>query len=298
MSRWLLVALVVALAACTSTSPRADPPPSDPPSALTPFPTPGPTQSLDPGSTIQPCPQGDTTRLTALTLNIHAGRTKAGERELDRVADELRAWDADVVMLQEVDRGRERSDLLAQARTLGQRLGLDWAYGPTRRLDPGTTGNAVLSRFPMVDTRSRLLPRLPGLFRRGLLQATIDVDGREVEVLATHLDHVRPAARRAQAAAVASVVRRLDRPVLLGGDLNAEPGMPPLAILDRAGFDDPWPVVGSGSGFTVPAADPQRRIDYVLANDSFEPVRSDVLISVVSDHRAVRTGFELLPPDC
>ena len=201
-------------------------------------------------------------------------------------------------MLQEVDRGRERSEFAAQAAALGDRLGLDHAYGPTRQLRSGTTGNAVLSRFPVRDVRNRALPRLPGLFRRGVLAVTIDVDGQEVEVMSTHLDHRRPEARRAQAAAVADVVRRTDRPVLLGGDLNAEPGLPPLNALDRAGLADPWPVIGSGDGLTVPAADPQRRIDYVLADDSFVPLRSEVLVSFVSDHRAVRTSFELLPPAC
>ena len=48
----------------------------------------------------------------------------------------------------------------------------------------------------------------------------------------------------------------------------------------------------------MPTADPQRRIDYVRADNSFVPLRSEVLISFVSDHRAVRTSFDLLPPDC
>lgn len=292
MRHWLLAALVVSLTACTlSTEPVDGAPP-------TPTPSVAPPQPSEPGSTVEPCPRGDTTRMTALTLNIHAGRTKAGVLDLERVAAELRAWDADVVLLQEVDQARERSGLVAQARWLGDRLGADWAYGPTRRLRPGTTGNAVLSQFPVVDARPRTLPRQPGLFRRGLLQVTLDVDGREVDVMSTHLDHVSSAARRAQAAAVGGVVRRSDRPVLLGGDLNTEPGLPPLDTLARAGLSDPWPVIGHDSGLTVPAGDPQRRIDYVLADDSFVPLRSEVLISSISDHRAVRTSFELLPPGC
>jgi endonuclease/exonuclease/phosphatase family metal-dependent hydrolase len=291
---WLLAVLVVVLTACTSpTSTDGDAPPSPSPS-----PSVVPPQPSEPGATIEPCPRGDTARLTALTLNIHGGRTKSGVLDLERVATELRAWDADVLLLQEVDRGRDRSDRVSQAAWLGDRLGLGWAYGATRRLRPGSSGNAVLSRFPVVDTRLRSLPRLPGLLRRGLVQVTIEVDGREVDVISTHLDHVSPAARRAQAAAVAGVVRRSDRPALLGGDLNTEPGLPPLIALDRAGLTDPWPVIGSGSGLTVPAADPRRRIDFVLADDSFVPLTSEVLISSISDHRAVRTAFDLLPPDC
>jgi len=290
--RWLLAALGVVLTGCSSPAPPPDDPRPSPTATAT------PSQPSEPSSTLEPCPGGETTRLTALTLNIHGGRSKADELDLERIAAELRAWDADVVLLQEVDRGRERSDAVAQARWLGDRLGAGWVYGPTRQLRPGTTGNAVVSRFPVVASRVRALPRQPGLFRRGLLQVTLDVDGREVDVMSTHLDHVSPAARRAQAAAVASVVRRSPRPVILGGDLNAEPGLPPINILRLAGLTDSWPVSGTGSGLTVPAADPQRRIDYLLADDWFVPLRSTVLISLVSDHRAVRTRFELLPADC
>lgn len=290
----LLAALLLVLTACTAPGPTA----GDPSPSPTPTTTVVPSQPSAPGGTIEPCPRGDSARLTALTLNIHGGRTNAGVLDLERVATELRAWDADVVLLQEVDRGRERSGEVAQAQWLGERLGLDWAYGPTRRLRGGSTGNAVLSRFPVIDDRLRSLPRLPGLYRRGLVQVTVDLGGQEVDLLSTHFDHVSPAARRAQAAAVAGVVRRGGRPALLGGDLNTEPGMPPLGILGRAGLADPWPVVGFGSGLTVPAADPQRRIDFVLADASSVPLRSEVLISSISDHRAVRTTFELLPRDC
>ena len=294
MRLWLLAALLLVLTGCTSPAPPA----GDPSPSATPTPTVVPPQPSEPGGTIEPCPRGNSARLTALTLNIHGGRTNAGVLDLERVALELSAWDADVVLLQEVDRGRARSDEVTQAQWLGDRLGLDWAYGPTRRVKAGSSGNAVLSRFPVVDSRLRSLPRLPGLYRRGLVQLTVDLAGQEVEVMSTHFDHVSPAARRAQAAAVAGVVRQGDRPVLLGGDLNTEPAMPPLGILARAGLADPWPVVGSGSGLTVPAADPQRRIDFVLADDAFAPVRSEVLISSISDHRAVRTTFDLLPPAC
>lgn len=296
MRRWLLAALGIGLTACSSTTPPSDDPTPSPTATATV--TVAPSQPSEPGTTLEPCPGGDTTRLTALTLNIHGGRSKAEVLDLERIAAELRAWDADVVLLQEVDRGRERSGFAAQARWLGRALDLESAYGATRRLRPGATGNAVLSRFPIVASRSRVLPRPPGLFRRGLLQVTLDVGGREIDVMSTHLDHVSPAARRAQAAAVAGVVRRSQRPVILGGDLNAEPGLPPLNVLARAGLADPWPEVGVGDGLTVPAADPQRRIDYLLADDSFVPLRSKALISLVSDHRAVRTSLELLPADC
>ncbi len=251
-----------------------------------------------PGPTPSPCATGDPVRVRALSLNLHGGRTPAGDPALGRVAIELRAWDADLVLLQEVDRGRDRTGGVDQAQRLAGRLGFDAVYGPTRRFRPGSTGNAILSRWPVADVAQAALPGARGAYRRGLVRATVDVGGQSVDVFVTHLDHVSPGLRRAQARAVAAAVRRSPRPVLLGGDLNAEPGMPATQALRRSGLVDGWPVAGRGDGLTVPAARPRRRIDYVLADASFVPVRSRVLISLVSDHRAVRTTYDLLPREC
>lgn len=268
-------------------------PPPDTPGSSTPS-----TQATGPGSTLSPCPTGDAVRVRVLSLNLHAGRTKAGRLQLGRVAAELRAWNADLVLLQEVDRGRERTGGVDQAQRLARRLGFDVVYGPTRRFRPGSTGNAILSRWPVADLARTALPHVRGAYRRGLVRATVDIRGQEVDVFTTHLDHVSPGLRRAQARAAATAVRQSPRPVVLGGDLNAEPGMPATEALQRSGLVDGWSVVGRDGGLTVPAARPRRRIDYVLADASFVPVRSTVLISLVSDHRAVRTTYDLLPRAC
>ena len=91
-----------------------------------------------------------------------------------------------------------------QAQWLARRLGFDAVYGPTRRFRPGSTGNAVLSRWPVADVALAELPTMRGAYRRGLVRATVDVHGQEVHMFATHLDHVSPGLRRAQAQAVAA----------------------------------------------------------------------------------------------
>ncbi|HEX6151443.1 endonuclease/exonuclease/phosphatase family protein, partial [Nocardioides sp.] len=255
-------------------------------------------QTTRTGATLSPCPRGDAERLTVLSLNVHSGRTKAGTLDLGRIAAELRAWDADLVLLQEVDQGRRRTHGVDQPRRLARRLGYSHVYGPTRRFRPGSTGNAILSRWPVVDVGLRHLPRGSGAYRRGLVRATVDVHGQQVDVFSTHFDHASRHARRAQARVVAASVRRSSWPVVLGGDLNAEPGMPAVRVLELAGLVDGWSLVGRDEGLTVPAASPHRRIDYVLADESFVPVRSRVLVSFVSDHRGVMTTYDLLPQRC
>lgn len=248
-------------------------------------------QPTAPGGTLSPCPTG--LRLTALTFNIHFGRSSRGEPGLAQVAREIRAWDADVVVLNEVDRRRGRSDGVHQARVLGALTGMEASYGPNRRYRGGWSGNAVLSALPVVRSQNRRLPYVDGTIPRGLLRVTVEVDGLPVDVFATHLESSSPRARRAQARVVGRVVSRSPRPYVLGGDLNAPPGSAALRAMERHGLVDSWPLAGRGAGETVPAAAPRRRIDYLLTDERLVPRRAEVMLSQVSDHRAVRAVFDV-----
>jgi endonuclease/exonuclease/phosphatase family metal-dependent hydrolase len=295
-----LVLVVVAgvVAAITLVpQPQSASPAPPAPSSSAPTPEPPDPQSTATGGTLAPCPRSVAPRLRALTLNIHFGKTPAGEPGLAQIARELRAWDPDVVVLNEVDRGRGRSGGVAQARELGRLTGLTPAYGPNRRYGGGTSGNAVLSRLPVLGSRNQALPFRAGTIPRGLLRVTVELAGRPVDVYATHFENTSAAARRAQAREVGRTVSRGRRPFVLGGDLNAGPEGVALQVLDGFGLVDSWSVVGRGDGLTVPAAAPRKRIDYLLSDDSMVPVRSEVLLSRVSDHRGVRTVFELAS-DC
>ncbi len=291
------VVVVGALVALVLTRPDPAPPstrPDLPPPSSEPSPSPT-TQPTAPGDTLTPCPGG--TRLTAMTFNIHFGKTPAGEPGLDRIAQEIRVWDPDVVVLNEVDRDRGRSDGVDQARVLGRMTGLTAAYGPNRRYGGGTSGNAVLSALPVVRSDNQRLPFVEGTIPRGLLRVTVELDGRPVDVFATHFENTSPTARRQQAREVGRTVSRSPRPFVLGGDLNASPEGVALEVLAGFGVADAWDAVGTDDGLTAPAAAPRRRIDYLLSDERLQPLRSEVLLSRISDHRAVRTVFELAS-DC
>ena len=279
-------------------SPRVDPPIPTPTATA-----PAPSPSLPPRSpTDAPCPATPVRRLTVLTFNIHAGLGPGGY-DLDRIVREVRAWRADVVLLQEVDRYRERTDFDDQPVELAARLDMHPAFGSNVRraaVEEGGKrqeyGTLTLSRFPIVDDENVALPNEPGLEQRGLLRTTLDVDGAPVDVYNTHLQHTAGSIRRTQVRAIRDVLRGRDLPTIVGGDLNAEPASPALGLLTGWRLRDPWPVVGVDEGFTVPAGQPQRRIDFVLHDDAFTPLAGEQLLSAVSDHRAVRMVLELTAP--
>lgn len=304
MNRWihagfaaLALLLVVGLAALW---PRPDDtgarPPLPPPSAGLP-PVGAPAGA--PAGTGTPCVSTPVQRLRVATLNIHGAIGPAGY-DLPAMAEEIRAWDADVVLLQEVHRFRGRSGLDDQPAELGRLLGMEVVFGRnfTRPAESDSTpsresGTATLSSRPILAWSNQLLPNFPGLQQRGLLRATIDLPGGAVDVYNTHFQHTRGVIRIVQARGVKRLVAESDRPFLLGGDFNAESGSPAMQVIESF-TADPWPLVGVGEGLTVPPRVPRRRIDFVLhGSDDWVPEQAQVLASRIADHRAVLVDYAL-----
>lgn len=254
---------------------------------------PAPSFTLPTGVPEQACrPQPATVRFTVVSFNIHSARTGAGVR-LDQVATEIAAMRADAVLLQEVDRGRAVTGRLDMPAILAERLGMHFAFGTNVQSGSEQYGTALLSRHPIVAAANHPLPHEPGRQRRGLLHAVLDVGGMALSVYNTHLEFARGGLKERQMQAVAAAVGEDPRPRILGGDLNAKPGS---SVVDLAlsVATDPWPTVGKGSPATSPADDPAGRIDYLLyAGPGLEPLWADIPATAVSDHRPVRTHFQL-----
>lgn len=239
------------------------------------------------------CPSVSLTRpLTVLSFNIHGAEAHSGEQRLEQVASEITAWKPDVVLLQEVDENRARSNGVRQAEVLGELTDMDWAYGGAQQVrDGGPIGNAILSAYPIQESTNILLPRAGGREQRAALHAVLNVNGAAISVYSTHFDQGSSDARVAQARALSKAIASDARPKIVGGDLNVTPSANVVKILRAARLGDVW-AVGEGVGATVPAYSPRRRIDYILHDGWFAPLQSVVLRSAVSDHRAVWSRIE------
>jgi endonuclease/exonuclease/phosphatase family metal-dependent hydrolase len=228
--------------------------------------------------------------LRVLTWNIHSGNP-------DRLAEAIEASGADVVALQEVDVYRERSGCRHQAFEIAERLGMQARLGANIRSGEecgngrqALYGDAVLSRYPILQWQHTLLPNQGGE-QRGMTETVLDVDGRRVRVVATHFEYASLSERRAQAHAVVERLEASAEPTVVMGDLNGEPDDSGLAPL-RDAFTDAWEAAGAGDGYTNPARAPHRRIDYVFVRGA-TPTGVEVQDSTASDHRAVRADLVL-----
>ena len=229
-----------------------------------------------------------------MSFNIRHGVGTDNLLDLDRIARVVAGSGAELVGLQEVDRHfGSRSNFVDQATYLADALGMEVVFGANLDLDPLAPGearrqygNAILSRHPITGWDNTLLPRLPTSEQRGLLHATVDVDGTTVEAYATHLQFDSPTERGQQVQAILGTIGRPDTSVVLLGDLNAAPDTPEVAALVDQ-LTDAWVSAGVGDGNTFSSQTPTSRIDYVLTSRDVTARTAAVIASDASDHRPV-----------
>lgn len=257
-----------------------------------------------------------TTWLRLVTLNLW-GTSAPLPRRMSLALRQLRALDPDVIALQEVrpvgemaaavasSIGAEVSPTSTTAEVLGAALAMHVRYEVAVRWGAdaypgavaGEEGLAILSRYPVRETRVLALPEARPNDARILLSAQLDTPAGPIWVHTTHL-HYRlddGVARERQVLAVDEALRAMgrgltDAPQLLCGDFNAEPDSDEIRFLRglttlgqrRTHFQDAWlrchreaqrgdgPAQGitwsSENEHTRPlrSLDIDRRIDYVM----------------------------------
>jgi len=154
--------------------------------------------------------------LTVATYNIHSAVGTDGVFDPARIAAVLDEINADVIALQEVPLGgSQQADVLDLLR---QRTGFHSVSGPTMECAERSYGNAVLSRYPLVDSH-RIDLSFGSREPRGAVDADINCHGHMLRVVATHLG-LSPAERRHQIRRLLQAFDTDNAPVILMGDVN------------------------------------------------------------------------------
>ncbi len=255
---------------------------------------------------------------------------------LSRLASVVTALAPDVVFLQEVDRPSDRSGGVDQLQVLQDTLGLPYAcfattwrlnylpfpyWPPSRHVGRVWSGQAILSRFPIVDCDRIPLPQpseYAWWYNRFFLHRSLQVarvalaEGRELALVNVHLEAFSQPNREAQAERLATELARLDPalPLILAGDFNA----PPASATKKSGYvdepetdfasDQTLSIVRTAAGLreafddapggpeaatlTFPAEAPTRRLDYLFTRGLPAPIaRRVVPETAASDHRPI-----------
>ncbi len=249
-------------------------------------------------STIQA--QDTPHQLRVLCYNIHYGQGTDGVYDIKRLAEVINKTKPDLVALQEVDVHVKRSGRVHQLQELAKHTKMHARFGPTQHYQGGLFGNAVLSRFPILNVVIQPLPYTESTPEKTTYpRATVAVTfqgphGKPLRIVSTHFQHNVPEDRVAQAKAVNALFTFKDEtiPTILAGDMNAKPEEEPVQILLEKWTN----AIDKEATPTVPATDPKSRIDYIFYRPAgaFKVLETRVVPeSIASDHRPVLAVLEI-----
>lgn len=264
------------------------------------------------------------TTLTLLTWNIsyaygvgsdgtayQAGQRERLKQNLEHMAQTIRASNADVVFLQEVDFDSSRSFDHNQLLELAGMTGLrHWArastwranyvpfpfWPPSEHFGAVDSGGGVLSRWPIKSCEVDLLvkplerPWWYNLFylHRYFQTVEIKVGERTLKVLNLHFESWDKGAKLAQARALVEKVKA-ERPDFIAGDFN----MIPDGAIKRSGFINPKDSYENDLAMRTVRQIPYRE----LVEDATYNLKEDAWFTFPSDRPDRRLDYIFFRPD-
>lgn len=204
-----------------------------------------------------------------------------GQFDLKRTAHVLTGLDPDIVLLQEVDCRRLQTRMSHQPAFLANMLNMDYAYGAVRHYRPGSYGNAILSRYPIVNYKNHILP---GEDQRCCLEAEIGTPLSNITVFDLHLGLKAAERYHHLKDIILPRVRAVSSPVVLGGDFNARPESSEIGLI-RDCLQDSFQANSGECIYTFPSDQPRARIDYIFLNNRWELNDCKIILDTqASDH--------------
>ncbi len=169
--------------------------------------------------------------INILTYNIHKGFDRYNrDFVLHRIKDQLQQADVDVVLLQEIQGRHYHHEIgistwpeVSQFEFLADSIWPHYAYGKNAIYEKGHHGNAILSKYNLVEWNNLNLSRFQRA-SRSLLHGRVDMpNGRgPLHLICVHLDLIGFERKRQIKELKRYIEASIDatEPVILGGDFN------------------------------------------------------------------------------
>lgn len=221
-----------------------------------------------------------------MSYNIkHCRNEQTHEIDFDAVSDVIRRSGAEIVGLNEVYDEPAAHRFGRQPQELARRLGFNAFFAQAIVASGCPYGNALLTRFPILDARVIPIPdpeprAYNGYYEsRCILLADLDVPGG-LRVCVSHFG-LNPDEQENAVRTACDAVR--DRRFILMGDMNMTPENPLLNPLRARLFDTaerfPTPLL------SFPSGEPECKIDYIFTSPDLSVCSADIPAELVSDHR-------------
>jgi endonuclease/exonuclease/phosphatase family metal-dependent hydrolase len=239
---------------------------------------------------------GSTKRtVRVMTYNIHVGVGMDKKLDLLRIAGVINQQRPDLVGLQEVDRNVRRTENKDQIAALSTLTGMEFAFAPNLDYQGGKYGVAILSRFPIKESVHRMFENRRETERRGMLSTQIELDGRTINFVTSHLDYQYEDGRLFETEQLLKFLAGTKGPLIVVADLNDVPEGSAYKLM-RTVFADVWITSrAEGDGFSYPADSPLKRIDHIFyrSGDGIRAKKAWTVTTLASDHLPVVAELEI-----
>lgn len=226
-------------------------------------------------------------QIKVMTFNIQHGRDFVKrDINLKMMADVIHAQEADIIGLNEVRDQGSHLDYQAQAEIIAKHLGFYYYFGKAIDLPQGPYGNAILSRFPLDEVETIMVPDPLIKDEKVLCYETRSVIKAKIKkfnltVLITHFGLAQSEQRNALAV-VLSELDTIKGHVVFMGDLNMLPEDEKIKKLQEHLTD--VAIMLRGNLLSFPSINPKRKIDYIFVSEGLEVIATEIPEIVASDH--------------
>ncbi|MEX2415426.1 MAG: endonuclease/exonuclease/phosphatase family protein [Paenibacillaceae bacterium] len=211
-----------------------------------------------------------------MTFNIRHALGLDERIDLERVIAVIAQSYPDVVALQEVDRYMSRSGHVDQAAELARALQMDWRYAASLRHGHSEYGNAILSRYRVVDDEVIFFPGEKE--RRSLLEVKLDTPMGIISVMTTHLG-VTERDRMRQLPLLIGQLAKVETQAILMGDFNMESDHSLMKGIGGLGWRE-VELADPGSGTVIGGG----TIDHIFTHDVGNGYKAYTIATAASDH--------------
>lgn len=230
--------------------------------------------------------------VTVMSYNIHAMRGMDKAVDVDRIAKVINDQAPDVVGLQEVDQFTERSGKIDAIKILKEKTGMYGIFMRTFDYQGGEFGNAMLSKYPIIEHKVFHLPARDNYEARLMMMiACVVENGDTVHFYNTHLDHHRQDSDRPiQVEAIKKIIENDHNKIIFTGDFNCQPGTESLNTIQSVLTRCPSDI------FTYSTEEPIWTIDHIFYTEDrgirfkgFEVIQE----KMASDHYPIVAKFRI-----
>ena len=226
--------------------------------------------------------------MRVLTYNIRGGYGMDNFRSTRRIADVIRSLEADIVCLQEVHQRLPWTAWINQPGILHRHLRMKVVYQRNIDFGFGGYGNAILTRYPVLNTCEYRFPSTREL--RGALCVQMAAPESDIYVFCTHLG-LNQEERLEHVNTLTEIIAALQGKVILAGDMNETAESPAVQLLLKN--TDLRDAGKAKNMATYPSLHSRKRLDYIFHSSNISLVSMETISSTASDHLPVTADLSI-----